>query len=78
MDSKAGKVKVIDTQKILDNDLLRNKSFKISHESNITSPKIRNDKVVGENGADIRIENIISQIHKLNVSISYDINSLQF
>ncbi len=78
MDSKTGKVKVIDTQKILDNDLLRNKSFKISHESNITSPKIRNDKVAGDNGADIRIENIISQIHKLNVSISYDINSLQF
>lgn len=78
MDSKTGKLKVIDTKEVLNNDLLRKKSFKISHENNITSPKIINKKIIGDNGADIRIENILNQIHRLKVSVSYNVDSINF
>ena len=78
MDSKTGKLKVINIKELLNDDLLRGKAFKISHDKNITNPTIRNEKVIGDKGADIRIENIINQIHKLKVSVSYDISHLNF
>lgn len=73
MDSKTGKLKVINTAEILMNDALREKSFKLSHAKGLTNPNLTNE--MNDSGSKYRIENILNQIHKINISVAYNVDN---
>jgi len=74
MDSKTGTLKVINTAEILMNDALREKSFKLSHAEGLTNPNLTNE--MNDGGSKYRIENILNQIHRINISVAYNVDNL--